>query len=87
MFLGKSEGTAGPEINKIRTPEKKPVESKQVGLPCSLSIVPFFLDAVLLIFLRREAVHLFLTSSYLYFSIIRRVTVELVTFLQEGKII
>lgn len=53
MFLGKSEGTAGPEINKIRTPEKKPVESKQVGLPCSLSIVPFFLDAVLLIFLRR----------------------------------
>lgn len=29
---GKSEGTAGPEINKIRTPEKKPVESKQVDL-------------------------------------------------------
>lgn len=32
MFLGKSENTAGPEINKIRTPEKKPLESKQVGL-------------------------------------------------------
>lgn len=32
MFLGKSENTAGPEISKIRTPEKKPVESKQVGL-------------------------------------------------------
>lgn len=29
---GKSEGTAGPEINKIRTPEKKPVESKQVDI-------------------------------------------------------
>lgn len=32
MCLGKSENTAGPEITKIRTPEKKPVESKQVGL-------------------------------------------------------
>lgn len=31
MFLGKSENTAGPEISKIRTPEKKPLESKQVG--------------------------------------------------------
>ncbi|NWW98389.1 HELZ helicase, partial [Caloenas nicobarica] len=29
---GKSENTAGPEISKIRTPEKKPVESKQVDL-------------------------------------------------------
>ncbi|NXS64842.1 HELZ helicase, partial [Pandion haliaetus] len=29
---GKSENTAGPEINKIRTPEKKPLESKQVEL-------------------------------------------------------
>ncbi|XP_014807742.1 PREDICTED: probable helicase with zinc finger domain isoform X1 [Calidris pugnax] len=29
---GKSENTAGPEINKIRTPEKKPLESKQVDL-------------------------------------------------------
>lgn len=29
---GKSEGTAGPEISKIRTPEKKPVESKQVDI-------------------------------------------------------
>ncbi|NXX91292.1 HELZ helicase, partial [Centropus bengalensis] len=29
---GKSENTAGPEINKIRTPEKKPVEPKQVDL-------------------------------------------------------
>lgn len=34
MFLGKSENTAGPEINKIRTPEKKPLESKQVGFSC-----------------------------------------------------
>lgn len=34
MFLGKSENTAGPEISKIRTPEKKPLESKQVGLSC-----------------------------------------------------
>lgn len=54
MFLGKSEGTAGPEINKIRTPEKKPVESKQVGLPCSLLIFLFFLDAVLLIFFEKR---------------------------------
>ncbi|NWI26165.1 HELZ helicase, partial [Sula dactylatra] len=29
---GKNENTAGPEISKIRTPEKKPVESKQVDL-------------------------------------------------------
>ncbi|OXB64835.1 hypothetical protein ASZ78_006573 [Callipepla squamata] len=29
---GKSENAAGPEINKIRTPEKKHVESKQVDL-------------------------------------------------------
>ncbi|XP_068034437.1 probable helicase with zinc finger domain [Anomalospiza imberbis] len=29
---GKSENTAGPEISKIRTPEKKPLESKQVDL-------------------------------------------------------
>ncbi|NXY82744.1 HELZ helicase, partial [Alcedo cyanopectus] len=29
---GKSENTAGPEITKIRTPEKKPLESKQVDL-------------------------------------------------------
>lgn len=34
MFLGKSENTAGPEISKIRTPEKKPLESKQVGFSC-----------------------------------------------------
>jgi len=41
MFLGKSENTAGPEISKIRTPEKKPLESKQVGLPC-LGLWGFF---------------------------------------------
>lgn len=29
---GKTENSAGPEINKIRTPEKKPVESKQVDV-------------------------------------------------------
>ncbi|XP_044838879.1 probable helicase with zinc finger domain isoform X1 [Mauremys mutica] len=29
---GKTENNAGPEINKIRTPEKKPVESKQVDI-------------------------------------------------------
>ncbi|KAM6345131.1 putative helicase with zinc finger domain isoform 1-T6 [Alca torda] len=29
---GKSENTGGPEISKIRTPEKKPLESKQVDL-------------------------------------------------------
>lgn len=34
MFLGKSENAAGPEISKIRTPEKKPLESKQVGFSC-----------------------------------------------------
>lgn len=85
MFLGKSEGTAGPEINKIRTPEKKPVESKQVGLPCSLLIFLFFIDTVLIFFFIRGAVSLVLTSSYFYFSIIRIVTVEFVTFLQEGK--
>ncbi|NXY02983.1 HELZ helicase, partial [Pteruthius melanotis] len=31
---GKSENTTGPEISKIRTPEKKPLESKQVGFSC-----------------------------------------------------
>ncbi|KAJ7423981.1 hypothetical protein BTVI_07975 [Pitangus sulphuratus] len=30
--IGKSENAAGPEISKIRTPEKKPLESKQVDL-------------------------------------------------------
>lgn len=34
MFSGKTENTAGPEISKIRTPEKKPLEPKQVGLSC-----------------------------------------------------
>lgn len=43
MFLGKSENTAGPEINKIRTPEKKPLESKQVGLSCLVFLAGFCL--------------------------------------------
>lgn len=58
MFLGKSENTAGPEIGKIRTPEKKPVESKQVGSSrfCLFLVFPFFInvfitDMVLVCFL------------------------------------
>lgn len=30
MFLDKNEPGAGPELNRIQTPEKKPLESKQV---------------------------------------------------------